>query len=109
MSKLSCRRDRLLHLESRRLLSSCFRGRARRIVPSSPPPVLPHGAPVQISLDDFAIALGTYVVAHYSLVGWNSLDSATPIPAGFPEDMPNMTFLEYLQALGLDVLQNAFT
>lgn len=71
-------------------------------------PSRPH-AYVQLSLDDFGIALGTYAVAHYSLVGWNSLDSTAPIPASIPADLPNMTFLEYLQALGLDVLQNIFT
>lgn len=66
----------------------------------------PHN---QFSEEEFATGLGTYVVAHYSLVGWNSIDTTVPFPRNRPDQMPDMNFLEYLQSLGLGYLENLFT
>ena len=61
-----------------------------------------------MSADELSLGLATYIGAHFSLVGW-SMDTGVPIPPSQPEDLPEMTFMQYLDALEIDYLKNIFT
>lgn len=61
----------------------------------------------QMTAEELSIGLATYIGAHFSLVGW-SMDTGLPIPPSQPEDLPEMTFMEYLEALGIGYLKNLF-
>ena len=61
----------------------------------------------QMSADEFAAGIATYVAAHYSLAGW-SMDAGVPIPPRQPEELPDMTFMQYLESIGIGHLKNAF-
>lgn len=62
----------------------------------------------QMSRDEFAAGIATYVAAHYSLAGW-SMDTGVPIPPKQPQELPDMTFMQYLESIGIGHLKNAFT
>lgn len=61
----------------------------------------------QMSREEFAAGIATYIGAHYSLAGW-SMDIGVPIPPSQPQDLPDMTFLQYLESIGIGHLKNAF-
>lgn len=61
----------------------------------------------QMSAEELSLGLATYIGAHFSLVGW-SMDTGVPIPPSQPEDLPDMTFMQYLDALGIGYLKNLF-
>ena len=60
-----------------------------------------------MSTEEFTAGIATYVAAHYSLAGW-SMDTGVPFPPRKPEDLPEMTFLEYLESIGIGHLENVF-
>lgn len=62
----------------------------------------------QMSAEEFGLGLATYIGAHFSLVGW-SMDTGVPIPPSQPQDLPEMTFMQYMDALGIGYLKNTFT
>lgn len=58
--------------------------------------------------EEFNTGFGTYIAAHYTLSGW-SMDTGIPMPPTQPENLPSMTFAEYLEALGIGYLRNIIT
>ena len=62
----------------------------------------------QMSTEEFTAGIATYVAAHYSLAGW-STNTGVPIPHSQPEDLPSMTFLQYLESIGIGHLKNVFS
>lgn len=61
-----------------------------------------------MSAEELGLGLATYIGAHFSLVGW-SMDTGVPIPPSQPQDLPEMTFMQYMDAIGIGYLKNIFT